>query len=111
MADMSSFSVSEDLARSLLAEQFPEWADLPVEEVGHQGWDNRTFRLGEELAMRLPSAEVYVAAVEKEDRWLPILAAELPLPVPSVVATGRPGCGYPFSWSVRRWIPGNTVSD
>jgi aminoglycoside phosphotransferase (APT) family kinase protein len=102
--------IDADLVRTLVHEQFPRWRDLPVEPVRHQGWDNRTFRLGSELSVRLPSAEGDVAGVAKEDRWLPVLAPWLPLPVPTVVATGRPGSGYPFPWSVRRWLPGDAVA-
>ena len=99
------------LVSALVREQFPRWGDLPVRAVARQGWDNRTFRLGGELTVRLPSAEGYVAGVEKEDRWLPVLAGRLPVPVPEPVATGRPGAGYPFPWSVRRWLPGETLDD
>ncbi|GAB3520601.1 aminoglycoside phosphotransferase family protein [Arthrobacter monumenti] len=101
--------ISTELVRRLISEQFPQWNHLPVEPVAQQGWDNRTFRLGEELTVRLPSAEGYVAGVEKEDRVLPFLAAQLPLAVPVPVSTGRPGPDYPFPWSVRRWLPGDTV--
>ncbi|MEX3099280.1 MULTISPECIES: aminoglycoside phosphotransferase family protein [unclassified Streptomyces] len=101
--------IDAGLVQALIADQFPEWADLPVRPVPRQGWDNRTFRLGEELSVRLPSAEGYVAAVVKEDRWLPFLARELRTPVPAPVAVGRPASAYPFPWSVRRWLPGDTV--
>ncbi|MFG1708715.1 aminoglycoside phosphotransferase family protein [Nonomuraea sp. M3C6] len=101
--------ITADLVRSLVSEQFRQWSDLPVKSVARQGWDNRTFRLGDQLAVRLPSAEGYVAGIEKEDRCLPVLAKDLPLPVPAPVATGRPAAGYPFPWSVRRWLPGDTV--
>ncbi|GAA4929202.1 aminoglycoside phosphotransferase (APT) family kinase protein [Nonomuraea thailandensis] len=101
--------ITADLVRALVAEQFPAWARLPVTPVARQGWDNRTFRLGDRLAVRLPSGDAYVEGVEKEDRCLPLLAGHLPLPVPAPVATGRPGAGYPFPWSVRRWLPGDTV--
>ncbi|MEU6721248.1 aminoglycoside phosphotransferase family protein [Nonomuraea sp. NPDC046802] len=103
--------IDAELVRSLVREQFPQWGDLPVRPVPRQGWDNRTFRLGEDLSVRLPSAEGYVVGVEKEERSLPVLAAHLPLPVPEVVATGLPGGGYPFPWSVRRWLPGDTVEN
>jgi len=101
--------ITADLVRSLVREQFPQWGDLPVAAVPRQGWDNRTFRLGDQFSVRLPSAEGYVAGVEKEDRCLPVLAEHLPLPVPTPVATGKPAAGYPFPWSVRRWLPGDTV--
>ena len=99
-------SIDADLVRRLLATQFPQWADLPVEPVVPGGWDNRTFRLGEHLSVRLPSAERYVAQVEKEHRWLPLLAENLPLPIPEPVALGAPGEGFPWPWSVYQWIEG-----
>jgi aminoglycoside phosphotransferase (APT) family kinase protein len=73
------------------------------------GNDNRTFRLGEDFAARLPSAAGYAAAVEKEQRWLPVIARAVSLPVPEPVGAGRPGAGYPFSWSVNRWLPGESA--
>ena len=103
--------ITAGLVRALVDEQFPQWRDLPVTPVPRQGWDNRTFRLGDDLSVRLPSADGYVAGVEKENRWLPELAAHLPLPIPSAVAVGRPGAGYPFPWSVRRWLAGDTLQD
>jgi aminoglycoside phosphotransferase (APT) family kinase protein len=101
--------VGVELVRELVSTQFPRWRGLPVEPVARQGWDNRTFRLGQELAVRLPSGEAYVAGLEKEDRWLSLLSKHLPLPVPVPVATGQPGSGYPYPWSVRDWIPGVTA--
>jgi aminoglycoside phosphotransferase (APT) family kinase protein len=103
--------ITADLVRRLLAEQFPAWSSLPVRPVPTDGWDNRTYRLGDHLLVRLPSAAGYAAAVTKEDRWLPRLASGLPLQVPEPLATGRPGQGYPWAWSVRRWIPGRPVLD
>jgi aminoglycoside phosphotransferase (APT) family kinase protein len=103
--------IDADLVRRLVVTQFPEWADLPVREVAHQGWDNRTFRLGAELSVRLPSAAGYVPAVEKEQRVLPYLAAHLDVPVPEPVALGSPDPDYPFPWSVRRWLPGSVLVD
>ncbi|MCC2321250.1 aminoglycoside phosphotransferase family protein [Cellulomonas xiejunii] len=95
--------------RRLVAEQHPAWATLPVTPAARSGWDNRTFRLGDELLVRLPSAEWYIEAVAKEQRWLPVLAPHLPLPIPAPVAAGMPGQGYPWPWSVYRWLPGASV--
>lgn len=99
-------TLQTDLVRTLIAEQFPQWAHLPLKPAEPQGWDNRTFRLGNDLSVRLPSAEAYVAQVEKEQRWLPVLAVALSWPIPSPVALGAPGPGYPFPWSVYRWLDG-----
>jgi len=97
------------LARRLVAAQFPRWAHLPVRAVSRQGWDNRTFRLGDELSVRLPSARYYEASIDKEQRWLPRLAPHLPLPIPVPLEMGAPGEGYPWRWSVNRWLDGETA--
>lgn len=102
--------IDEHLARRLVAAQFPQWAHLPVVPVAVGGVDNRTFRLGDELTVRMPSAAGYAAQVAKEQRWLPHLAPRLPLPVPVPVAVGEPGPGYPHRWSVLRWIDGETAA-
>jgi aminoglycoside phosphotransferase (APT) family kinase protein len=94
----------------LIAEQFPHWSHLPVVPVELSGWDNRTFRLGRDMSVRLPSAAGYVAQVEKEHRWLPRLAPHLPLPIPAPLAMGRPTGAYPFPWSIYRWIDGEPAT-
>jgi aminoglycoside phosphotransferase (APT) family kinase protein len=106
---MDDLTIDADLVRRLVAAQFPRWSALPVTPVVPGGWDNRTFRLGEELSVRLPSAAGYVPSVEKEQRWLPRLAPQLPLPIPAPVGHGRAGEEYPWPWSVYRWLPGRTV--
>ena len=98
------------LVRTLVARQFAQWADLPVRAVAEGGWDNRTFHLGDAMSVRLPSAERYVAQVEKEHRWLPSLASQLPLPIPAPLAIGRPDAGYPWPWSIYGWIEGDRAS-
>ncbi len=67
--------------------------------VGH-GWDKVVFRLGEELTVRMPRRLAAVELVESEQRWLPMLAKQLPLPIPAPVWSGRPGCNYPWRWSL-----------
>ena len=101
--------ITADVAARLVAAQFPQWAGLPVTPVTLNGQDNTTFRLGDELSIRLPSASC-VPQVAKEHRWLPVLARQLPLPIPEPVAMGRPGDGFPRPWSVYRWIAGETAS-
>lgn len=103
---MDRDDITADVAARLVAEQFPQWAGLPVEPVGLNGWDNRTFRLGETMSVRLPSSDWYVPQVEKEHRWLPGLATHLPLPIPEPIALGRPSEVFPRPWSVYRWIEG-----
>jgi aminoglycoside phosphotransferase (APT) family kinase protein len=105
-ASVEKAAITPELVSRLVAAQFPRWADLPVMPVELDGWDNTTFRLGEDLAVRLPSADWYVAQVDKEHRWLPILAPQLPLPIPRPLAKGIPGSGFPRPWSVYRWLAG-----
>jgi aminoglycoside phosphotransferase (APT) family kinase protein len=102
--------IDETLVRCLIASQFPQWKDLPVNIVAPGGWDNRSFRLGEHLVVRMPSAAAYTEQVEKEYRWLPKLAPLLPLSIPAPVAIGEPGEGYPWRWSINRWLEGETVA-
>ena len=101
--------IDVDLARHLIHSQFPEYAHLPITQVQPGGIDNRTFRLGDELAIRMPSAEGYAASVAKEQRWLPVIARHVPLPVPEPVAAGAPDDRYPFAWSINRWMPGQSA--
>jgi aminoglycoside phosphotransferase (APT) family kinase protein len=103
-------SIDASLVSRLVAAQFPQWADLAVTPVEFSGWDNRTFRLGEDMTVRLPSDEGYTRQVDKEHRWLPILAPQLPLPIPVPLAKGVPAEGYPFDWSVYRWLDGENAS-
>jgi aminoglycoside phosphotransferase (APT) family kinase protein len=105
-----SVGIDAALVTRLVASQFPQWAELPITPVEFDGWDNRTFRLGVDMSVRLPSAEAYTAQVEKEHRWLPILAPRLPLPIPVPLAMGVPAEGYPWNWSVYRWLEGAPAS-
>jgi aminoglycoside phosphotransferase (APT) family kinase protein len=102
--------IDASLVRRLIATQFPQWAHLPIRPVELGGWDNRTFHLGEEMTVRLPSAAAYSLQVEKEHRWLPRLAPNLPLPIPVPLAMGQPADGYPWHWSVYRWLDGEIAT-
>jgi aminoglycoside phosphotransferase (APT) family kinase protein len=100
--------ITERLVRQLLADQHPDLADLSLLEISG-GWDNALYRLGSSLAVRLPRRAVAVPLLENERRWLPQLAPQLPLPIPVALRMGRPGRGYPWPWSVRQWIEGETA--
>jgi aminoglycoside phosphotransferase (APT) family kinase protein len=102
--------VTAEQVHRLVEQQFPQWAGLAVRPVAQGGWDNRSFHLGSDMLVRLPSAAEYALAVDKEHRWLPVLADQLPLPVPVPLAKGQPGPTYPHPWSVYRWIDGVTAA-
>ncbi|MEV0096478.1 aminoglycoside phosphotransferase family protein [Streptomyces sp. NPDC050738] len=97
------------LVKRLIAAQFPQWSALDVAPVEVEGWDNRTYRLGDDMTVRLPTAAGYAPAVDKENHWLPLLASQLPVAVPPVLAKGAPGEGYPYPWSVRGWLDGEAA--
>lgn len=104
--------VDVPLVRALLRDQHPDLADLPLEVVAN-GWDNVIARLGDLLAVRLPRRAAAAELIEHEQRWLPEIAHRVAaiVPVPDPVRTGRPALGYPWSWSVVRWLPGTPVGD
>lgn len=110
MLNIHKVHIDVSLVQRLIASQFPQWKDLPVQPVTHGGWDNRTFHLGKEMLVRLPSAQAYAIKVEKEQKWLPKLAPFLPLPIPTPLTMGEPGEGYPWPWSIYRWIEGETAA-
>jgi aminoglycoside phosphotransferase (APT) family kinase protein len=96
------------LVRRLVDEQLPQWSALPVAELPATGTDHRLFRLGDDLLVRMPRVDWATGQSDLEARWLPVLAPHLPVAVPERLAVGGPAHGYPWSWSVCRWIPGRT---
>ena len=94
------------LVRRLLAGRFPQWADLAINPVVSYGTDHDIYRLGEHLAARLPRIGWATDQAAKEAKWLPKLAPHLPLTVPLQLAMDHPSEGYPFEWSVYKWLPG-----
>lgn len=104
-------NINTALAQALINEQFPHCADKKITPVLPGGWDNRTFRLGDDMLIRLPSGAAYADKVAKEQHWLPLLAQSLKLEIPAPVAMGKPSELYPWPWSVYRWIEGKTVAE
>ncbi|ARQ67714.1 phosphotransferase [Streptomyces marincola] len=101
---------SAGLVRGLLSQQFPQWADLPIELVPSYGTDHDVYRLGERLCVRMPRIGWASGQAERERTWLPRLAPHLPLLLPVHVAMGQPAGTYPFSWSVWEWLPGDNAN-
>ncbi|HLL79547.1 MAG TPA: phosphotransferase, partial [Ktedonobacteraceae bacterium] len=94
------------LVGRLLAAQFSQWAALPIQSVRSAGTDNALYRIGDDMVARLPRIEAATEQVDKEHRWLPELTPYLPLAIPVPLAKGKPGEGYPWHWSVYRWLAG-----
>ncbi len=108
--DKRTVDISLPLATDLITEQFPHWSHLPISPVELSGHDNRTFRLGEELLIRLPSSQEYAPQVHKEQTWLPLLAPHLSFSIPEPIALGQPSKNYPWPWSIYRWIEGESAN-
>ncbi|SPL94298.1 phosphotransferase [[Actinomadura] parvosata subsp. kistnae] len=102
--------ITAALVRELVDAQFPQWAGLPLKPVEPGGSDHVIYRLGGELSVRLPRHADARGQAEKEFTWLPRLAPHLPLAVPVPVAVGEPGSGYPWRWSVARWLEGEVAT-
>lgn len=107
---MEPIKIDVNLVSSLIQEQFPNWSHLTVVPVANGGWDNRVFRLGKSMLVRLPSHQRYALQVVKEQTWLPLLAPHLSLQIPKPIAMGKPSNEYPWNWSIYEWIEGEVAS-
>ena len=108
-------AISEEIARVLVANQFPEWAGQPISRLSSSGTVNAIFRIGDELTARFP---LRAAEADETLRFLRAEAAAMaefarvsPVPAPLPVAIGEPGPGYGLPWSVQTWVPGVLASD
>lgn len=110
LGNPSAIHIDEKLVQALLSEQFPEFSSLDVSFVKPQGWDNRTFRIGDDKLARLPSSSKYRHQVLKEYEWLPFLSSAITLDIVHPVALGKPSSIYPFHWLINKWIPGVTLA-
>jgi len=99
-----------DLARKLIAEQFPEYSHLPITDVEKQGHDNRTYRLSEHMLIRMPTASDYALKVPKEQELLPQLAKRLSVSIPAPIKMGKPSTDYPYPFSIYKWLPGKSIN-
>lgn len=110
MANDEKLSIDINLVKNLITTQFPQWAHLPIKPVQFSGWDNKTFHLGSDMSVRLPSHVDYALQVEKEQYWLPKLGPHLPFPIAMPITMGKPSPEYPLSWSIYQWLEGDTAS-
>lgn len=106
----AEFAIEPALVRRLLEEQHPDLAALPLSLLA-EGWDNVLYRLGHEYTVRLPRRELAARLIEQEQRWLPQIAAGLPIPIPAPLRIGVPGAGYPWHWSLLPWFDGTCADE
>jgi aminoglycoside phosphotransferase (APT) family kinase protein len=105
---VSELEIDAALVYSLLEDQHPDLAHLPIHFVD-AGWDNAMFRLSDQLSVRLPRRKAAATLIENEQTWLPLLADRLPIPIPTPCRLGKPAKGYPWRWSVLPWLAGRAA--
>jgi aminoglycoside phosphotransferase (APT) family kinase protein len=103
---VEQIALPDAVVRGLVDAQFPQWSGLELRRVPSDGTIHRVDRLGDELVVRMPFIGWAVEDVERDARRLPLLAAALPVEVPTLVAQGEPGDGMPWRWGVYRWLGG-----
>ena len=99
------------LVRRLIADQFPGWQHLPITPIPYSGTDNAILRLGDDMVVRLPRIHWAVSQVHRDHAWLPVLAPQLPMRVPTPLRIGAPGLSYPWHWAIHEWLPGENAID
>jgi len=104
------YAIDEALVAGLVSGQIPQWSDLPLVRINSSGTCNAIYRLGDDMAVRLPLLSDFSSAIERENLWLQRFAPLLPLSIPGPLATGNPTDSYPSVWSVLRWIDGETAT-
>ncbi len=107
---MTAVNITIDLARNLIAEQFLEFSDLPITDVEKQGHDNSTYRLGEHMLIRMPTAADYALKVPKEQELLTQLAKCLSVSMPAPIKMGKPSADYPYPFSIYKWLSGKSIN-
>lgn len=107
---MTNTTINTELTQKLILEQFPEYGSLPITSVESQGHDNRTFHLGDEMLIRMPSDAQYAMKVAKEQDLLPKLASHLSVDIPVPIKMGHPSQDYPYPFSVYKWLEGRSIN-
>ncbi|WP_395399345.1 aminoglycoside phosphotransferase family protein [Arthrobacter sp. UC242_113] len=102
--------VSPAVVHALIRDQRPDLASRPLVRVAN-GWDNATFRLGDDLAVRLPRRDEAVPLIVHEQQYLPGIARRSPVPIPVPVHAGQPTSDFPWPWSIVRWVSGTPAVD
>ncbi len=107
---VNNLDITPNLARTLIDKQFPEYAHLPIISVKKQGHDNRTYCLGNDMLIRMPTNESYALNVSKEQELLPKLAPHLNVNIPTPIKMGVPSTDYPYPFFIYNYLPGTSIN-
>jgi aminoglycoside phosphotransferase (APT) family kinase protein len=106
--------VEVGVVRALIIDQFPRWRHEPLVPIQSDGTVNAIFRLGENLAVRMPirpaDPDGAVRRLRADAARLAEISAVCPFPTPRPIAIGLPGDGYPMPWSIQTWLPGEIAT-
>jgi aminoglycoside phosphotransferase (APT) family kinase protein len=102
--------VDEALARSLIAEQFPDLLPAPLRLLG-EGWDSTVWLLGDEWVFRFPRRQVVIPGLLRELAVLERIAPLLPVAVPVVLHRGVPTAAFGWPWAGSRFLAGREVAE
>lgn len=97
--------VPESLARNLLDQQFPEFADQPLTILG-EGWDNIAWQVGPDWVFRFPRRQLGADLIASEIAVMPHVASRLTTPVACPLRAGRPNAQYPWPFAGYQLIQG-----
>ncbi len=103
-------NINVELVQALIAQEFPEYTYLLITSVESQGNDNRTFRLGDEMLVKLTSGEEYVRQIAKEQELLPKLKSYLSFDIPAPIKMGASSADYPYPFSIYMWLEGKSIN-
>lgn len=99
--------IQEQLVRTLLTDQCPQWARLPLESITSLATSHAVFRLGKQYLVRMPRIETAAASIDKEYKWVPQLASCLSIPISDPCFQGKPSETYPWPWLIAPWQEGH----
>lgn len=110
MADSpaAELTLDEQDVRELVRTVAPHLAALPLSRFA-EGWDNITWRLGSDLAVRMPRRDLAGPLIRHEQLALPLLSMQLAtasVRTPLPVFACSPSAHFPWPWSIVPWLPG-----
>lgn len=106
----ADFTITELVAKQILAEQYPALSHLPITALG-SGWDNVVYKIGESHTLRMPRHQTGNELLQNEQKWLGVLGANLSLPIPAPIHIGKPSPDFPFVWSINPYFDGAALGD
>ncbi|MEZ0368404.1 MAG: phosphotransferase [Candidatus Sericytochromatia bacterium] len=100
--------VGSELARQLIASQFPELEPLSLSHLG-TGWDNVVYLVNQTFVFRFPRRSMALDLMDTEWKLLDRLAPELPLQIPRPLFKGQASESFDWPFAGYSLVPGRTA--